>query len=112
MAWFKLDDHFGNHPKVNKAGNAATGLWVRCATYSAQYLTDGHIPVEVARLYGTRNEIKALLDVGLWEMNGDGGYVMPDYLDFNPSRQQVETEREQARQRMDRRRRGTNGEFE
>ena len=110
MAWFKLDDHFGNHPKVNKAGNAATGLWVRCATYSAQYLTDGHIPIEIARQMGNTREINALLTAGLWVQNGDG-YVIPDYLEFNPSRAQVEADREAARERMDRRRRGTNGEF-
>lgn len=111
MAWFKLDDHFGNHPKVNKAGNAATGLWVRCATYCAEYLTDGHIPPEVARSYGKPREINALLDAGLWIQNGDGGYVIPDYLEFNPSRAQVEADRDAARQRMGARRRGTNGEF-
>jgi len=108
--WLKLDDHFGNHPKVNKAGNAATGLWVRCATYSAQYLTDGHIPIEIARQMGSTREINALLAAGLWVQNGDG-YVIPDYLEFNPSRAQVEADREAARERMDRRRRGTNGEF-
>ena len=61
MSWFKLDDTFGAHPKVIHAGNAATGLWVRCATYSAQYLLDGHIPYDVARRYGKPSEIQTLL---------------------------------------------------
>ena len=97
MAWFKLDDRFGNHPKVVKAGNSAVGLWVRCGTYSAEHLTDGHIPADVARMYGTRKEIQALLTAGLWATNGDGGYVMPDYLDFNPSKEETMAKREAER---------------
>lgn len=111
MPWFKLDDTFGGHPKVEQAGNAATGLWIRCAAYSAQYLLDGHIPLEVARRYGKPSEIQALLDSGLWATNGDGGYVMPDYLDYNPSKEQVEADRAAARERMSRKRRDTNGKF-
>jgi hypothetical protein len=98
MSWFKLDDNFGNHPKVNRAGNAAAGLWVRCGTYCAQYLTDGHIPLEVAGQFGNRKEIEALLDAGLWVQNGDG-YVMPDYLEYNPSREETLTKREAERVR-------------
>ncbi len=112
MPWFRLEDTFGGHPKVDQAGNAATGLWVRCATYSAQYLLDGHIPADVARRYGKPREINALLNAGLWIQNGDGGYVIPDYLEFNPSRQQVLAKREADRQRQARQRRDTNGTYE
>ena len=112
MPWFKLDDSFGAHPKVIHAGNAATGLWVRCATYSAQYLLDGHIPYDVARRYGKPSEIQTLLDVGLWQPNGTG-YVMPDYLEFNPSKEQVGQERAANRERQARRRRNQqNGTYE
>ena len=98
MSWFKLDDTFGNHPKVTRAGNAPTGLWVRCGTYSAQYLLDGHIPIEVARDWGKPSEIQALLDTGLWVENGSG-FIMPDYLEFNPSREDTLAKREAERQR-------------
>lgn len=112
MPWFKLDENFANHPKVAKAGNAATGLWVRCATYSAQYLTDGHIPVDVAHSYGRTREIDALLAAGLWVQNGDGEYLMPDYLEYNPSKEQVLAERAANRERQARRRRGQSGQFD
>jgi hypothetical protein len=111
MPWFRLEDSFANNPKVTRAGNAATGLWVRCATYSAQYLTDGHIPADVARGFGRPREITALVDSGLWVDNGDG-YLMPDYLDYNPSREQVLAERAAARERQARKRRNVRGEFE
>src|SRR5260370_42609765 len=52
MPWFRLDEGFHSHPKVLKAGNEATGLYVRCGTYAAEHLTDGHIPGHIAVLYG------------------------------------------------------------
>ena len=92
MSWFRLEDSFYDNPKVRQAGNAAIGLWVRCATYSARYLTDGYIDVEIARQYGSRREIDRLLTTGLWTQNG-AGFVMPDYLDYNPSATDVRKRR-------------------
>lgn len=97
MSWFALDDKSHGNPKVVTAGNAAWGLWCRCGAWSADHLTDGHIPAAIARLYGTRTEIAALVDASLWVPDGDG-YVMPDYLDFNPGRDRV---LEQRRQRSE-----------
>ena len=111
MPWFRLEDSFYNHPKVNRAGNAATGLWVRCGTYSAQYLTDGHVPAEVARVFGRTREIVSLLEAHLWEENGDG-FLIPDYLEYNPSKDQVLADRAAARERQARRRRDQHGKFE
>ena len=59
MPWFKVDDGFYDHPKVLEAGNAAVGLWLRCATWSARQLTDGHVPAAIARGYGTGREIRS-----------------------------------------------------
>lgn len=88
MAWFRVDDAFHSHPKVMRAGTPAVGLWVRCGSYSSQHLTDGVIPREVAASYGTRQQIAALVSAGLF-VESDSGYVMPDYLDYNPSREEV-----------------------
>lgn len=111
MPWFRLEDNFHHHPKILKAGNAATGLWVRCGTYSAQYLTDGFILAETAHEHGKAREIDALLDSRLWVEKEDG-FVMPDYLDYNPSKEQVLAERAAARDRQRRKRRDHNGKFE
>jgi len=113
MPWFKVDESFANHPKVTNAGNAAIGLWVRCGTYAAQYLTDGHIPANIARTYGKPREVTALLEAGLWVPCEDGdGYVMPDYLDYNPSKEQVLAERAANRVRQQNRRRTQLGTYE
>lgn len=105
MSWFKLDDKFHGNPKILMAGNAAVGLYVRCGTYCADQLTDGKVPKNLAKTYGNLSEIRALLKVGLWVETEDD-YVMPDYLDFNPSRQAVLGEREAAKVRMARKRSG------
>lgn len=111
MAWFRVEDSFHFHPKVRAAGNAAIGLWLRCATYAAHYGTDGAVPADVALGYGKRREIDALVISGLWLPNGDG-WVMHDYLDYNPTAEQVRAKRAAARARMARQRRNDDGQFD
>jgi hypothetical protein len=98
MPWFRLDESFHSHPKVQRAGNTAVGLWVRCGTWSAQYLTDGVIPPEVYGGYGRPGDISKLVDTHLW-LPTDDGMVMPDYLDYNPSKVDVEQRRKDDAER-------------
>lgn len=93
MTWFKVDDTFSMHTKVVLAGNAAIGLWVRCGAWSAQHLKDGVIPVEIATMLGRKVEIDALVKVGMFVKVG-GGYRMHDYLDYQPSGDEVRAMRE------------------
>lgn len=95
MTWFFVDDSFHAHPKAIAAGNAAVGLWTRCGSWVGSHLTDGHVPSEVAAMYGTKTEARRLVESGLWERDTQrGGYVMHDYLDWNKSRAEVEAQRE------------------
>lgn len=90
--WLKIDDSFHDHPKVVEAGNAAVGLWVKCLAWSSRHLTDGHIPAAVVRQLGTQKDADTLTRVGLWQTNGDG-VTVPDYLDYNPSADEVRDQR-------------------
>jgi hypothetical protein len=101
MPWFRLEDSFHSHPKVIKAGNEAVGLYVRCGSYAAQHLTDGFIPEHVALLYGTPELIDSLVQAKLWRRT-KGGWRMPDYLDYNPSKEAVENERRGKAERQKR----------
>lgn len=103
MPWFKIDDGFHSHPKVIAAGNAAIGLWARCGSWSSDQLTDGFVPAAVARMYGSAAEAKALVREGLWDA-ADGGYLMHDFHDFNPTAETVRAEREAAAERQRRHR--------
>lgn len=115
MPWFRIDDTFADHPKVTAAGNAAVGLWVRCGTYSSRFLLDGQVPDDVVRHYGNRREIDRLVESRLWVPADGGGFLMPDFLDYNPSSQQVKLERKRAAEKKRRQRenvdRSTNGQF-
>src|SRR5262245_24818938 len=103
MPWFRLDDSFHSHPKVIAAGNEAVGLYVRCGTYAAEHLTDGFIPEQVALLYGSAKLADTLVRAKLWRRTR-GGWRMPDYLDYNPSREAGDNERKHAAERQRRRR--------
>lgn len=92
--WVKLDDKFFDHPKVTKAGQPATMLYLAGLAYCAAHLTDGLISAEqigvlTRKLRVRKAQVDRLVAVGLWETAEDGAYLVHDYLDFNPSSAQV-----------------------
>jgi len=93
MPWVRLDDGYPEHPKVDQVGPLAAWLNVCAWAYCARNLTDGFIPNDrVPRLASVRQPLKLvdrLVEVDLWE-RVDGGYQVHDYLDYNPSRAQVQ----------------------
>lgn len=116
MPWFKIDDGFHCHPKVLAAGTPAVGLYVRCGSWAAQQASDGIVPKQVARMYGTPRMIKALIEAGLWHQKGHdcpacpeldaNSYAIHEYLDRNPSRVDIEKERKAKSERQQKWREG------
>lgn len=102
MSWIKLDDHFPTHPKMIEAGGDAAWLHVCALCYCAEHLTDGAIPANlVGRLSDRKSPMKLaarLVELDVWIQYPDQ-YVIHDYLDWNPSREQVLTERQRAAER-------------
>lgn len=96
VSWLKLDDSFPEHAKVAELSDKAFRVHVGALCYSARNLTDGHIPAAISKTLtlGRAKLSTELVTAGLWDTNGGGGYVIHDYLDYNPSREQVETERQ------------------
>jgi hypothetical protein len=109
MAWARLDDGFFCHPKVTELAelNPPAGfLHIRAISYCTKYLTDGFItrsavaslvPVEADR----EEQVKALIDVGLWYLDpeNDRRYAIHDFLDWNPSKVEVNEKRLKDRER-------------
>ncbi len=91
---YSLDDSWDNCTRVARAGNACFGLYVRCGIWVARNLTDGFVPGEIAAGYGSPEQTRKLVDVGLWDAV-EGGYQMLDYLDRNPTAAKVR-ERQKA----------------
>lgn len=96
MVWVKLDDQFPSHPKMVLAGGDAAWLHVCALCYCGQYLTDGFVPKEIVPRLSDRKKPEQLaarlVAVGAWYDLGDR-YEIHDYLELNPSREQVLEER-------------------
>lgn len=92
MTWVKLDDGFADHPKIAPLSNEAFRVFVHGLCYSARHLTDGRIPQAVAKAISPRRALDELVEAGLWNRNGTG-FVIHDYLDFQPSSEQIRAKR-------------------
>lgn len=110
MAWVKIDDGFADHPKMARVGPLGMALQVAALCYCNRYLTDGFIPKAVATrlisfddLARPEDVISSLVSAQVWE-EVEGGYLVHDYLEYQPSREQVLAEREKSRQRVQRHR--------
>ena len=125
--WVKIDDKFPQHPKIASAGPLAIAMQVAGLCYCNRELTDGFIPRSIARTLldwqieredgrlftiavtcgmmgddlSSQWVIDLLCETGMWE-EVIGGYQIHDYLDYQPSREQVLAERDQAKERMQR----------
>lgn len=90
MSWVRIDDGAPDHPKLLKAGAEACWLWVCGLAYCNRQAKkrDGFIPTEkVPALYPIRGAMRLadkLVEVGLWE-RVDGGFLVHDYLEFQPT---------------------------
>jgi len=109
VTWFRVDDGFGEHRKVDALGSEtphALCVWLLCGNASARALTDGVVTeAMLARSCSAlsqtmrRKAVAALVRVGLWESHPEG-WAFKDWLDHQPSRDVVVAEREKARERQ------------
>ena len=121
MVWARLDDQMLDNPKIAKAGIYGFAMHVAGIIWCCRNLSDGHIPYSRVTslltldrvLIDTSNPL-ALLDgpssmggddgldpyvvadhlvtCGMWIRTADG-YEIHDFLDYNPSRAEVESKR-------------------
>ncbi|MET8113744.1 hypothetical protein [Streptomyces prasinus] len=112
MPWVKLEDRFPSHRKVALLSDRAFRLHVSAICWCAENLTDGRIADRelplVAHIRGIKATAKQLEDAGLWD-RVEGGWEIHDYLDYNPSREQVTAERKKNAERQERFRQRKNG---
>lgn len=99
MSWFKLDDRFFDNPKIAALSDSAKVAYLEAGTYCARELTDGFIALNKAKAFAGKPRIVKELVPHLWEVC-EGGFLVHDYLKYNPTREQVLAEREAARRRM------------
>lgn len=117
MVWVKIDEELPFHPKVVRAGPLALALHVCALCWCNQYLTDGFVPVAIVDqlvnfkgvaepVGGVPGQFEAMRDVtnialairleecGMWEAV-EGGWLIHDFLDYQPSKEEVLALREE-----------------
>lgn len=110
MGWVRLDDTFYEHPKFAVAGTHAEHLWLRALAWCNHHLTDGYITsTAVERLAVDLCAIETELNnghpvtatyladqlvlAGCWRRRRGGGYIVHDYLSYQPSAADVDGKR-------------------
>lgn len=107
MTWIKLEDTFPTDPKILGLSDRGFRLYIAGLCYCARHLTDGHIPDAAIVSFACRRRaevVRELCSAGLWEEAPDGGWDVHNYLLYQRSKDQVETERDQAKQRKQKQR--------
>lgn len=107
MAWVRLDDNYVQHPKFLALSHVAFRLWHEGMCYCRKLMTDGVIPATDLKTfrYAQRAAIQELTTprapggAALW-LHAEGGYLIHDYLDWNPSQTDEQKERDAAKKRM------------
>lgn len=100
MAWGRIDDAFDDHPKVlalleMEGAASAIGLWTLCFTWAHRNTrrkgkTPGLIPASLPRRFfgpEARSMAALLVEVGLWDEDEDGGWMIHDFADYLPGKE-------------------------
>ena len=123
VSWARLDDRYSRHPKIAAAGPLAAWLNTAAILYACEFRTKGFIPAAaVASLVdwsslpfvvNVDELVGVLLRVRLLE-RAPGGYVVHDFLEYQPDRDQADARqqrREAGRARAMTAARGVRGRF-
>lgn len=103
MGWVRIDDSFYDHPGHAGLDLAAWGLWAWSLAWSNRNLTDGHIPLAVVkRMDPVGDATGALIASSRWDL-ADEVVVVHDFLEYQPSAEQIREKRERERVRWQRR---------
>lgn len=108
MPWVRFDDQFAIHRKVDGLTDTAFRLHVAAIFWCARNLTDGFVPEEdldlvCARIRAPERFAAECVNRRAWHKADDGcasdlctapvdngpGWVIHDYLDYQPSRETV-----------------------
>lgn len=106
MPWARLDDGYFTNGKVVGLSKDAKLLDLAAITFSARELRNGILTRADIRVIAAQIDVEApfeliheLVRAGRWEMSGQQ-YVIHDYLDYNPTREQVIAARENNAERQ------------
>ena len=97
MPWVKLDDAAPDHPKLVNLDDSAWTMWTKGLCYCNHYLTDGVVqPGALSRLTRSKDPeavAEVLVKAKLWKKGKDGTYVVHDYHQYQPAKEEVESKK-------------------
>lgn len=103
MTWLKKDDRFPEHRKIRRLCDGAYRLHDTALHACAKDETDGlvteHDIEDMEHGPRLRKYVDVLVKAGLWEVVEDG-WMIHDYLHYNPSHEQLNAKREADRERQ------------
>jgi hypothetical protein len=109
MSWLRLDDRHDEHPKIEPLSNAGFRLHIKILLYCARNCTNGvvtgakltQLASTIPGRYGVANLVRELVNAKLLDETSNG-VTVHDYLDYNPSKEQVLESRKRSAQRQKR----------
>ena len=103
MPWVRFDDTMPEHRKIWGLSDAAFRLHVSAICWCNRHLTDGHIGYEeitrVANVRSPRRISAELVSSGLWKPT-EHGWLIHNYLEYQPSAETVKQRRRSAAERQ------------
>lgn len=103
LPWVRLDTAMPDNPKIlhlidsHKEGMAAAFAWVCSIAYCGKVGTDGFLSRSaLSRTNAKPIHARLLAEHGFWIPDG-GGWTVHDYLDYNPTTEDIQRRSEKAR---------------
>jgi hypothetical protein len=88
LSWFRVDGDIASNPKVlalltRSNGAKAFVAYIAALGYSTAHGTDGRISrLALPMVHGTPAVAAALVDVGLWDADEAGDWIIHDFLEY------------------------------
>ena len=96
MPWVRLDDHLPSNRKIALLSDRALKLYIFALCWASANLTEGRIAERelplIARIRSPKTAADELEKAGLWDQAVDG-WVIHDFLEYNPDRARVKAQR-------------------
>lgn len=104
LPWVRLDTGWPLNPKISdlvdigSAGKSAAYAYTAGMCHSGQFGLDGFVPRGCLRRMGiTKRDTDLLVEFGLWHVEGDGGWRINDWADYQESNEETQKRSERAR---------------
>jgi hypothetical protein len=109
MSDLTIEPDFAEHPKVFELSDAAFRAHIKAMCWCAKFESDGQMPSRVANQFAPGELMSELVAGRLWVANEDGSFAIRDYLEYNPSREELAAERARKKRRPARGKSGAHG---